>query len=100
MDREPPSLEARIQISGALDLEYQTTAELATDVRLQVPPLVVGRRRHDLEFSVAPQHQELHELSLDNKSLLGSGDRRHPPSMAHDDGCDHPQASRVGFERG
>src|SRR5437773_9586441 len=83
MNREPPSLEARIQISRALELEYQATGELATDVRLQVPPLVVGRRRHNLEFSVAPQHQELHKLSLDDKSLLGSTDRRHSPSMAH-----------------
>jgi hypothetical protein len=49
-------------------------------VRLQVTPLVVRRQRHNLELSAAPQHQELHKLSLGDKS---TADRGHPPSMAH-----------------
>src|SRR5438552_16219367 len=37
MDGQPPSFEAPVQISGALDLEYEAGGELAADVRLQVP---------------------------------------------------------------
>jgi len=75
VNRQPPSLEATIQIGRALNLEYEAAAELAADVRLQIPSLVVGRRRHDLELSVAPQHQELHKLPLSDESLLGGADR-------------------------
>src|SRR2546425_9840028 len=82
MDGQPPSFEAPIQIGGALDLEDKAGGELAANMGLQVTPLVVRYRRQDLESSFAPQHQELHELSLGDKSLLGRGDRRHDASMS------------------
>src|SRR5438309_10456223 len=83
MDGQPPGFESAIQIGGAFDLEYEAGGELAADVRLQVAPLVVCNGRQDLEGSFAPQHQQLHELSLGDKALLGSGYRRHPPSIGH-----------------
>src|SRR5438128_6226549 len=83
MDGQAPSFEAAVQIGGALDLEDKAGGELAANMRLQIAPLVVRYGRQDLKGSFAPQHQQLHELSLGDKSLLGGGYRRHPPSMAH-----------------
>src|SRR5438034_5831475 len=81
MDGQPAGFESAIQIGGALDLEYEAGGELAADMRLQVAPLVVSYRRQDLKGSFTPQHEELHELALGDKPLLGRGYRRHAASM-------------------
>src|SRR5438094_10639954 len=83
MNGQPPGFEAAVQIGGGVDLEDEAWGELAANVGLQVAPLVVSYGRQDLKGSFAPQHQQLHELSLGDKSLLGGGYRRHPPSIAH-----------------
>src|SRR5438874_3111828 len=83
MDGQPPGFESAIQIGCALDLEDEPGRELAANMRLQVAPLVVRYGRQDLKGSFAPQHEELHELSLGDKSLLGRGYRRHAASMTN-----------------
>src|SRR5205823_4380030 len=93
MDGQPPGFETPVQIGRALDLEYEAGGELAADVRLQVPPLVVSYGRQDLKGSFAPQHQQLHELSLGDKSLLGRGYRRHAMSM--EDWCSSSEGAGV-----
>jgi len=87
MDGQPPGFESAIQIGGALDLEYEAGGELAANMGFQVPPLVVSYRRQDLKGSSAPQHQQLHELALGDKALLGSGYRRHAMSMQERCSC-------------
>src|SRR5439155_26519672 len=57
MDGQPPSFEAPVQLGGALHLEDEAGGELAANMSLEVTPLVVRDGSHDLEGSLAPQHQ-------------------------------------------